>query len=633
MPTISQWIRTHIEMTLTIISGLLILIGFYFLSIHQTSISTAIFILAFALGGYHSVKSGYQELIHEHHLSVDILMLLAAIGACLIGYWLEGALLIFIFSLSESLETMAMEKSKNAIAELMNLTPDLARVYQADGTIQEIATQELKIGDRLQVRKGEAIPIDGSLLSPEALINEAAITGEPLPVNKKTGEAVIGGTINQGNSFDMTVTVENDATLFAKIIKLVEEAQSSPSKTASFIEKIEDSYVKGVLIGVPVFILLTHYAFAWSWSDAFYRGMVLLTVASPCALVASATPATLAAISRAAKKGMIFKGGDSIDTANRLQAIVFDKTGTLTQGVPEVVEAYYHDPSQKELIDQLVKTSESLSTHPIAGALLRYLTDYSPIKLDSVEDHTGQGFELVYQGQTWLIGKKSFALANEIHSTMTQADIEKAEELESQGNTVIFVSQDHQFKAFYALQDQAKPESKETIAILNQMGIHTIMLTGDNQLTAEFIARQLGIEQVRANCMPDQKASIIKELQETYPSLAMVGDGINDAPALATANLGIAMGSGTDIAMETADVVLMQDDLRQLPFAIGLSKKMTQIIKQNIIFSLSVIALLILSNIFKMINLPLGVVGHEGSTILVILNGLRLLGYSTPKLK
>lgn len=627
--TFTNWIKKNTEMTLTIISGILIVLGFIFqyqnLTIQNIGLEVPTFITAFIIGGYFSFLSAYDDLFREKKLSVDILMILAAIGASIIGYWMEGALLIFIFSLAESLEAMSLAKTSEAITELMKVTPDIARKYDRDGSITEVDTSDLKIGDRLQVRKGESIPIDGQLESEVAVINESSITGEPLAVTKYTGAEIIGGTINEEAAFDMLVTVEDKDTLFSKIIRMVEEAQDSPSKTDSKIQQIEDTYVKIVLLAVPIFIVLMPLVFNWPWEESFYRGMVLLTVASPCALVASVAPANLSTISRAAKNGILFKGGDIIDRTTDIQAVIFDKTGTLTEGKPEIVKSMYHDDSQKELIDQLVVSAESSSTHPIAAAFLKAYPDTKIIQLDDLQDITGKGFKFNYGDDSWRVGNRKFVLQEDNQMAISAEENKKVLHKESQGNTVIFVSKNGQFQASYALADQLKPNAKETIERLHELNIQTVMLTGDEDRTAQHIAEVLGIDDVRANLLPEDKAVIIQELQEAYGSVAMVGDGINDAPALATAEVGFALGSGTDVAMETADVVLLKDDLLQIPFALEISNKTRNIVMQNIVFSITVIVLLIISNLFQMISLPLGVIGHEGSTILVILNSLRLL--------
>lgn len=610
----------------TVICAFLIIIGIVLQYQGLENVAIPVFIAAFLIGGYYSAKNGIEELIHDKHLNVDVLMILAAVGASIIGYWMEGALLIFIFSLAEAMESMANEKSRNAISELMNLTPDEARRYNENGEIEVVPTAELKVGDKVQVPRGETIPIDGKLLSTDAVVNEASVTGESVPVEKLTGDEVVGGTINEGNRIDIEVTVEDSNTLFAKIIRLVDEAQSSPSKTASFIESIEDTYVKVVLVGVPLFISLAYFVLDWGWTESFYRGMVLLTVASPCALVASATPATLSAISNAARNGMVFKGGQTIDNTNALNAIIFDKTGTLTVGEPAVTDVYYVDGVDHAHVDEVIKSAESGSKHPIAVAILDYLEDTPLIELDHVEDITGKGFLIQNKGSEWKVGKHSYVL-DESNIQLSEEVKRVVIEKESTGNTVIFVSRDNELQAFYALEDVVKENAKIAIEKLNNMGIQTIMVTGDNENTGKHIAKQVDIKEVHANKMPDEKSSILDELKEKYGNIGMVGDGVNDAPALAKSSVGFAMGSGTDIAMETADVVLIKDDLTMIPYSIGLSKKMKRIVIANVLFAIAVIALLIIANLFQAINLPLGVIGHEGSTILVILNGLRLLAY------
>lgn len=626
MKQLIGWMKKNIEMTLTIISGILIVVGFI-LDAQNQQAAVPTFIIAFIIGGYYSFLNAYHILVKERKLSVDVLMILAAIGASIIGYWMEGALLIFIFSLAESLEAMSLAKTSEAISELMKVTPDVARKYTENGKIIETSTADLNIGDRLQVRKGEAIPIDGKLDDLVAVVNEAAITGEPLAATKYQGDELIGGTINEEAIFDMTVTVKNQDTLFSKIIRMVEEAQDSPSKTDSKIQQIEDTYVKVVLLAVPLFILIMPLVFSWSWEEAFYRGMVLLTVASPCALVASVAPANLSTISRSTKNGILFKGGDIIERTTDIQAIVFDKTGTLTEGRPEVVTRFYHDDTQKGFIDQLVKSAEISSTHPIATAIINALPDVKVIALNHLEDITGKGFKFNYDQDVWRIGNRTFALAENEENSLSDIESKQVKQLEAEGKTVVFVSQNGQFKAFYALADALKKDAQETIELLHKLDIQTIMLTGDEERTANFIAKEIGIDDVRANLLPQDKAQIVKELQVEYENIAMVGDGINDAPALATANVGFALGSGTDVAMETADIVLIQDDLAQIPFSLNIAKQTEKIVLQNIVFSITVISLLILTNLMQVINLPLGVIGHEGSTILVILNSLRLLRF------
>ncbi|NQJ68707.1 heavy metal translocating P-type ATPase [Streptococcus suis] len=618
--TLTQQFKQNSHIITTSVCLVFILLGILLLQTGQ-GWAPILFISAFVIGGYQSAKEGISELIFDKHLSVDLLMILAAIGSGLIGYWMEGALLIFIFSLSSTLEELAMEKSKNAIAALMNMTPPTARKIEENGDITVLDTAAIRIGDLLQVRKGDTVPLDATLISQQSIFDESMITGEPLPAEKMVGAAVIGGTINQGPTVTVQVTAEKGDALFDKIVQMVENAQESKSKTATFIENMEDTYVKVVLVVVPLFILFVHFVLGWDWLTAFYRGMILLTIASPCALVASSSPATLSAISRAARKGMIIKGGDIADNIANLEAIVFDKTGTLTIGKPEVVGATYL--GDEELIKQVVQAVEKQSSHPIAQALLTYTAGSSAIALQSLEDVTGKGLVAGYEGDSWKIGKAGFVVDSLVRP-LSASLLAQIDEAESTGKTLVYVSQNDVLAAIFMVEDSLKPESKQLIAQLKEMGVTPILLTGDQEKTARYVASQVGIDRVIANCLPTDKAAVIQKLQTEFASVGMVGDGINDAPALAQANVSYAMGSGTDIAMESADIVLMED-LTRIPYSIRLSKKMRGIIKQNIIFALSVIALLIISNLFQSINLPLGVVGHEGSTILVILNGLRLL--------
>ena len=610
-------------MIATTISGILIILGIVLQWQNFDTAAAIIFVLSFIIGGYKQAKEGFIDTVENKHLNVDILMVLAAVGASLIGYWMEGALLIFIFSLSGSLEEYATDKSTQAITALMNIVPEIAKRINPDGSIEDVAVKDLKVGDTLMVPKGASIPIDGTIASGLGLIDEAAISGESVPVEKTVGDDIFGSTINLSEALTMTVSKESKDTLFAKIIRMVEEAQKTPSKTASFINRIENTYVKIVLVFVPVMIAVFYFLLDWGWNESFYRGMVLLTVASPCALVASATPAVLSAISNAAKRGILFKGGIAIENFSAMDCIAFDKTGTLTEGKPVVTEANSMAGTDAKHIMSVVYALEHSSTHPIASALVQHLEtkEYVKNQMDSIQDLTGFGLAGEAFGSKWKIGKKTFVVTDELNEP---SFVKEAFALQNEGKTVIYVSQDDKVVAYYALLDTPKSEAKDMIAFFKANGVHTIMITGDNEATGQTIGKQLGVDEIRANCLPEDKTKILKDLQSKYKLVGMVGDGVNDAPALANADIGIAMGEGTDIAMETADVVLMKSELDKLEYCYGLSKKLKKITMQNIIFSITVILILILSNLFQLINLPLGVVGHEGSTILVILNSLRL---------
>ncbi|WP_090870260.1 heavy metal translocating P-type ATPase [Oceanobacillus limi] len=617
-------ILPHIELIAALLSGAIILLT-WLLADHLTSqIWITLHLLAFIIGGYAKAKEGIQETIANKELNVEMLMIFAAIGSAIIGYWTEGAILIFIFALSGALETYTMNKSNKEISALMNLQPEQATLIEGKDE-KIVPVSKLKVNDRIQVRAGERIPADGVILNGSTAIDESAISGESIPINKKLNDDVFAGTVSLDGTIQVEITKPSHETMFQKIIQLVQSAQEEKSPSQLFIEKFEGTYVKVVLLVVTVMMFLPYLVFGWSLSESIYRAMILLVVASPCALVASIMPATLSAISNSAKKGVLFKGGVHIENLSHVKAVAFDKTGTLTKGKLVVTDVHLKDTLHQEDILVAVEAIEKQSTHPLAKALTTYCQErvnhkQSP-NVEAMKTIGGNGVKATLQQHEWKIGKAEFV--GEEEAKEFQGGILNT--LASQGKSVIFVQKDNEIVAAFALKDTIREETKHAIRLLRKNGIHTIMLTGDNELTAKAIATEAGIDDYIANCLPKEKVTHIKQLKKQYKNVAMVGDGINDAPALATANLGIAMGEGTDVALETSDVVLMKNNLDKITNAIKLSKRMNQIVKQNIYFSLSVIVVLIFTNFFQVIDLPLGVIGHEGSTILVILNGLRLL--------
>lgn len=607
----------------TITCGTFIILGFT-ASFHNFNVISVIcYLVAFLVGGFHSAIEGLQETFQEQHLNVDLLMVLAAIGASFIGYWLEGALLIFIFSLSGALEEYAMAKSQKSMTELLNLQPKTATRIR-DGHYETIDVEDLAINDVIFIKKGESVPMDAILTDGESLFDESMINGEPLPANKKVGEEIFAGSINLHQSCTATVHKNADETVMASIIRLIEEAQEQETKTSSFLNKIEDQYVKFVLVFVPLAIAFFYFGFQWSWQESFYRGMILLTVMSPCALVASASPAILASLSNAAKQGILLKGGESLEQLSSIQSIVLDKTGTLTKGTPTVQHAVIVNENEEE-VHAMMYEMEIRSTHPLGKSITTYTQAHKnsdAISFDSFEEVIGNGLVATAQGSTWKIGKLSWIDAEWKQHIALATEIEKHLE---QGEIVLAIEKNNQLIGFYAISDEMKESSQSVLHYFNDENIQTIMMTGDAEATAAAVAKQLDISDYQANCLPEDKAAYVKNLSEKGVSVAMVGDGINDAPALANATVGIAIGEGTALAIEASDIVLLKNNLSLIKYGHKLSKKMKSIILQNIVFSLSVITILILANVFQFINLPLGVIGHEGSTILVILNGLRLL--------
>ncbi|NEU32584.1 cadmium-translocating P-type ATPase [bacterium LRH843] len=614
-------IKDNGELIAAVGCGILILFAWLLDRNVMSTASATLYLLAFIIGGFAKAKEGVLDTLEHKELNVEMLMIIAAIGSAIIGYWTEGAMLIFIFAISGALETYTMNKSKREISSLMELQPEEALRMTNSGE-ERVHVSSLLVGDLILIKPGERVPSDGKIVRGTTTLDEAAITGESIPVSKGSDNEVFAGTVNLNGSITVQVTKPNDETLFQKIIELVQSAQSEKSPSQLFIERFEGTYVKIVLAVVVVMMVLPHYVLGWSWTESFYRAMILLVVASPCALVASIMPATLSAISNGARHGILFKGGVHVESLDKIGAIAFDKTGTLTSGSPEVTDFLVELPADEILLT--VASIESHSTHPLAAAIVTYAKkklDKPFLIPDSIQDVPGWGVKALINDEEWKIGKADF-IGKELTEQFANG---AANKLESEGKTVVFAQKEKELVAILALKDTVRKETKDAINELKSQGIYTIMLTGDSKKTAEAIAKESNIDAAIAECLPENKVLHLKKLKEKFRSVAMVGDGINDAPALATANVGFSMGGGTDVALETADIVLMKNDLSRISEAIHLSKRMNTIIKQNIIFSIGVIILLILSNFFQLLDLPMGVIGHEGSTILVILNSLRLL--------
>ncbi|MBP1079804.1 MULTISPECIES: heavy metal translocating P-type ATPase [Bacillus] len=610
----------HIELIAAIVSGILIFLGWFYNE--SPALSAILFISAFIIGGFAKAKEGIEATLESKKLNVELLMIFAAIGSALIGYWAEGAVLIFIFSLSGALETYTMNKSKKDLTSIMALEPEEA-VLLSNGNTRVISAAALSVGEHILVKPGEKIAADGLIKSGNSSINEAALTGESVPAEKGEGDAVFSGTINLNGSLTIEVTKKNEDSLFKKIVKLVEAAQSSKSPSQKFIEKFEGIYVNAVLSVTAVLLILPHFLLGWSLNETFYRAMVFMVVASPCALVASITPAFLSLISNGARNGLLIKGGKFLESLGDTKVVAFDKTGTITTGTPEVEAFIASADEDSTVVLTAVASIENQSSHPLAKAIVRFINKNNDTQYEtlSIEETSGFGVSAQINGEKWTVGRDAFVGKKEAELFLQR----QANDTKTKGYTLVFVKKNTEIVACFALKDKIRQEAKEAIQVLTKMGIKSAMLTGDNRETALAIAKDAGISVVISDCLPENKADEIKKLREAHGTVSMIGDGINDAPALATADVGIAMGGGTDVALETADLVLIKNNLSSLTRMVKLSKKMNQIIKQNIIFSMAVICLLICSNFLQILDLPLGVIGHEGSTILVILNGLRLL--------
>lgn len=578
--------------------------------------------LTVILSGYHVLSEGLLETWQASYKArrfcpnTHLLMGLAALGAMAIGQFQEAALLILIFAGAHFLEDYAEAKSKKEMTSLLAMQPQEARLLAEDGTVTIVPVQDLVVGDRVQVLNGAQIPIDGQIVSGQAVINEAMINGESMPQEKSAGDRVYAATLNGNSSFVMRVTSLADETTFAKILGLVKEAQAKQSPVASQIQRLEPVYVKGALLFTVLYALVVTLWGSLSLHEVAYRTLVMLIALSPCALAASAIPATLSALSNLAKQGVLVKGGSHLHQVSGLSTIAFDKTGTLTQGRPQVTDTLLS--AEAEQLLAVWVSMERQANHPLAQAIVVHYASLPVLDLE-VSNQMGQGLYADYRGRSYQVAKPTA-----FEAVASGYEIQRRD-WESQGKTVVYLAQNQEVLGAVALMDIAKEDARQTLDYFKQVGVKTVMLTGDAELTGQAIGQQLGIQYVQAQVMPDQKAEEIRKLMDKHEMVAMVGDGVNDAPALASASLGIAMGQGTDVAMETADVILVRDQLQSLSYLHRLAKKHDRIIWQNIGFSMLVVLALVIMNVGQVSNIALSVVGHEGSTLLVILNGLRLL--------
>ena len=586
-----------------------IIVGFVFMPWTEM-VSRISFYIAIVFLGFFAAKHAVVDTIQSKSPNVDLLMILAALGAVVINYESEGAILLLIFAGAEVLEEYASTKSTKAISELMSQIPSTAQLLKENGDVVEVPTKELNVGDRVVVSRGEQIPIDG-YVDRKTQVNESALTGESVPVTKEKGKEVFAGTINDGHSFYLEVSKLSHETVFSNIIQMVEAAQNRPSNVSKFIDRIESKYVIAVLIGVPVFIFILYGVNGFTFQEAFYRGMVMLTVASPCALVASATPATLSAISNGARNGVLFKGGAAMEALSTMDVLYSDKTGTLTYG-----EFQFVDYAADEAILKEVVYMEQQSSHPIAEAIVHTFRELDLGTVDqteAVEEVAGSGLK---KGAIQIGKPSAFSEFNDPNHYLNEA---------IDGNTNVFVGKAGTVVGYFSLADQVRQEAAQAVSDFQKKNIQVELLTGDHENVAKKVAKEVGIEAYVASCLPEDKIRHVKGSQEKEKVVGMIGDGINDAPALAHADIGIAMGSGSSVAMESSDVVIVKNNLAKLFYSFKLSHRLNRIILGNIVFSIGVILILVVLNLFGLLNLPMAVLFHEGSTILVILNGLRLL--------
>jgi Cd2+/Zn2+-exporting ATPase len=629
-----------VELIFTIVTFIAMMIAFVLDKAGvDKNIYNTVYLLAYLAGGTYGVRAGIQS-VKELTINVDILMILAALGAAYIGAPFEGAMLLFLFSLSNMLQAYAIGRTRKAIDSLMKLRPKEALVRIKNET-KILPIENIIINDIVIMRPGERVPLDGVIIEGHSTLDESSLTGESFPVSKKFGDKVFAGTINQSGGLEIKVTrLAKDSTI-AKIIKMVEEAQNQKAKTQRFLDKAEQYYAMGVILFTLLMIFIPYFVFHGNFDTVFYKAMTLMVVASPCALIISTPASILSAIGNGAKKGILYKGGAYLEQTADIKVVAFDKTGTLTFGKPEVtdvkviplpVSEYVIWSGEENELLSIAAAVESKSEHPLAQAIVKSAIA-KKIEIPEVRNFqsvTGKGVIADLKDNSVCVGSLNFFDDYDTHHLDTAYKV--VEQHQNEGKTSVLVAVINGRKAFIigiiAIADVIRPDAADVVKELRRVGVQRIiMLTGDNKRVAKAIATNLGLDDFYAELLPEDKVKIVKE-NKKFGVIAMVGDGVNDAPALSTADIGIAMGGGgTDVALETADVVLMSDDLTKIPYAIALSRQAKKVVYQNLIFSLGVIIVLIISVLGIQLPLPLGVVGHEGSTVLVCLNGLRLLNF------
>lgn len=625
-----HWLQERWTLFLIAVGGIFLLLGWVgqqFLGL-PASAALILFLLSYVASAYDITHHAVPALLRGK-FDTDVLMLAAALGAAFLGAWAEGAFLLFLFGLGHAGEHYALGRARNAISALGKLMPKTAQVRRGAQIVEE-SVDQLSIGDMVVIRPGDRIPVDGVISLGESAVDQSPITGESVPVQKSVGEEVFTGTINQEAALEVKITrLAKDNTL-SRVMKMVSEAQGQQSPTQQFTDRFTARFVPIVLVLVVLVAVFPPIVGWMPFSESFYRAMLLLVAASPCAL-AIGTPATvLAGIAQAARNGVLIKGGVHLENLGRLNAIAFDKTGTLTKGKFQVTDVIPFNGSQSDDVLRLAGAVEQQSNHPLALAIVNAAKERNlalPIA-NGLENIPGRGVRSQVEGQPVWIG--SLKLFENIDGNNPDETIRQTvTNLENAGRTTMTISHNGTFIGVLGLSDVARPGVAAVLSQLRKLGMkHLIMLTGDNRKVAQQIAKEIGVTDVEADLLPEDKLSTIQRLQKEYGAVAMIGDGVNDAPALATSTVGIAMGgAGTAVALETADVALMADDLGKLPFAVGLSRASRKIIQQNLAISLGVILILIATSVFGLVQLSWTVIAHEGSTVLVAVNALRLLRY------
>ncbi len=601
------------------LSGILVVIAFVLKNtIGQQTITSVVMILAAIIAGTPILRNAISA-ARYWIIGIDALVSIAVIGAMFIGEYWEAAAVTFLFMLGDYLESRTIEKTRSSIKALLDLAPDTARVIR-DGAETIVSPDEVVKGDKVVVKPGEKISVDGIVIEGSAYVNQAAITGESIPVNRNIDNSVFSGTVIESGYLVVEATRVGEDTTFSRILQMVEEAQDKKAKTQKFLEKFSRYYTPAIIVLAIVLYLVT---------QDLVLALTLLVIACPGALVISTPVSIVAGIGNGAKHGVLVKGGEIMENLGKIKVLAFDKTGTLTIGKPMVTHIKSYNIDEKELL-RITAIGEGYSEHPLARAIVAK-AEKDLGKINEVPEEseiiTGQGLRVKIKDKMVLIGNRKLFLENKIN---IEEDIEKyLQSEEEKGQTAVIIGDTERILGIISIADVVREDAKKLVSNLKKLGVEKIvMLTGDNKRAAKAIAEEIGLDDFYAELLPEDKVRVLKELQEKYGVAAMVGDGVNDAPALASADLGIAIGgAGTDVAMETADVVLMSDEIRKLSHAIGLSRATVNNMRQNIYFAIAVAALLLAGVLIKTVNLSFGMLVHELSVLLVVVNAVRLLGY------
>lgn len=591
---------------------------------NEKSILVAVFaVIAMLLTGKDTFKKGWLAL-KSFTLNINFLMMIAITGAIVIGEWPEAAMVTVLFALAELIEKYSLDKARNAIAGLMEITPEEALV-SIDGEWKILSVKNILVDQVVKIKPGDRIPIDGIIIAGESQVNQASITGEPIPIVKKIGDLVYAGTINENGTFEFKVTARSDSTLLAKIIHTVEEAQSERAPTQKFIDKFATYYTPAMVILAIMVAAIPPLFFNTAFYPWLAKALVLLVIACPCALVISTPVTVVSGLTAAAKNGLLIKGGTYLEIGHKLKFIALDKTGTITQGKPTVTDIVVFKNTDESFLLQIAASLDAHSEHPIAQAIVNFYQQKSNSALLDVVQFSaipGHGVTGSVNDMIYYVGNHKLAEDNKVCNSNIEAELER---LEKEGKTTIIISTTREALGIIAVADSMRDSSIKAIKSLQELGLKTIMLTGDNNITAQAIARQVGIDKVYANMLPKDKLATIDKLVAEHKYVGMVGDGINDAPALAKSTIGFAMGSeGSDIALETADVALIENNLDKLPFFVNLSKKTFNVLVQNISFAIAVKVIFFILAVLGMATLWMAVLADMGASLLVIINGLKL---------